>query len=649
MADPTDSIELINQAASAFGNNSAAVQQLTAALQSAARAGQGQATASTVASNAMQQAAQQTSAVGQTFGTLRGMAGSLINGFSAVSSSVYGTDKAFTSVIPTLNFVVESLSKSIEILGKFGSGVSLFGISIGRTTEALGELTVAGISASAGLIKFGLEASQKVVDSFIDLSKMGAIFSGSLGNFAKAAVQTQVPMAAFTRIVQQNAEAISKFGLGMTNGSKVLAGMSKEIFDGNPGLIALYGNLENLSVGTAEYLSLQSQLGVSIGKNREELDKQKAGAVEYLITQKELSNITGKTAETLKREEEGRRRQLDYNLKIGRLGEVAQQNVREGMAVAGKIFGDAGAKYAEEYFATGGKVYSKEALTFAAVNQEAAQAIGELMGSVNQTKEGYREGYKNYFKQNADVLEGFARSNEQLIEINRAANNQILTSMGDTSRGIIENLNLMRTGFERLNLDQLGKNINKNLDEPTQGLVNATKALIANQQQLDQIVIKNIPAMAEVATQLHQITAGIISVQGDSLKALKAILDAAKVSATAAEDTARTAMETMRNMGTRMIGGNLPMPAVTPQGPAPGARSQNQPQQADGGVTSGPTTVGENGPEAVIPLRSGNVPMNIDWKPLVDIMRENVEVSREILDAMEDSVEVQEQILKTNY
>ncbi len=108
-------------------------------------------------------------------------------------------------------------------------------------------------------------------------------------------------------------------------------------------------------------------------------------------------------------------------------------------------------------------------------------------------------------------------------------------------------------------------------------------------------------------------------------------------------------METLRNMGTRLIGGNLPIPAVTPQGPAPGAQTQNQPQQADGGVTSGPTTVGENGSEAVIPLRSGNVPLNIDWTPLVDIMRENVEVNREILDAMEDSVEVQEQILKTNY
>ena len=645
MADPTDSIELINQAASAFGNNSAAVQQLTAALQSAARAGQGQATASTVASNAMQQAAQQTATTGQALNMLRSTTTGLINGFTSVASSVYGTDKAFTSVIPTLNFLVDTMSKSLEILGKFGSGVSVFGISLGRSTEALSQLTVDALSAAAGLIRFGLEASQKVVDAFIDISKMGANFSGSLGEFAKAATQTQVPMQSFARIIQQNADAISKFGLGMNQGSKLLAGMSKEIFDGNPGLIALYGNLENLSQGTADYLSLQSQLGVSIGKSRADLDKQRAGAIEYLITQKELSNITGKTAERLKQEEEARRRQLDYSLKLGRLGDVAQQNVREGMAVAGKIFGDAGAKYAEEYFATGGKVYSKEALTFAAVNQEAAQAIGELMGSVNQTKEGYREGYKNYFKQNADLLEGFARSNEQLIEINRAANNQILTSMGEVSSGIMGNLNLIRNGFERLNLEQLATNINKNLDEPTRGLVEATKALIANQQQLDQIVIKNIPAMADIAKTLHQITAGIVSVQGDSLEALKTIINAAKVGIQEVDRVSQIAKDNLQKLGTSMLGGNLPIPAQIPSRP----ETQNQPQRATGGLATGPTTVGENGTEAVIPLQGGSVPMNIDWKPLTDILTEHLTVNREILDAIEDSVEVQEQILKTNY
>jgi hypothetical protein len=268
------------------------------------------------------------------------------------------------------------------------------------------------------------------------------------------------------------------------------------------------------------------------------------------------------------------------------------------------------------------------------------------MGTVDQSKENYKAGYAAYFKQNADMLEGWAKSNEQFAEINRGANSPILKSMSDTSTGILSNLNLIRTGFDDLNLQQLTNKINKGLDEPTQGLVNATKALITNQIQLDQVVMKNLPMMAEVATQLHTINAGIIQSQGSALDALKMITSAAKDSMDKVKSVAEDAASTLESVRTTMLGGSLPTPrpAEPPRGP-----TQNQPQQAEGGVTSGPTTVGENGPEAVIPLKSGGVPMNIDWTPLVQIMQENANINREILDAMEDSVDVQQRILQASY
>ena len=422
----------------------------------------------------------------------------VIASMSSITAGAYGLDKAFTSVLPTFNQYMLTMTKVFDALGKMGSGVSILGFATGRATEGLSAIGKMGLDVVGNIITFQLETAQKVADVYTEMSKTGATFGGSINNMAMAAGAAGIPIQNFAKLITANTESLSKFGKSFKDGAVFVGGLGTEILNTNTKLAVLYGGVDGLNEGIAQYIALQSQLGIDETKDR---SKAKEGAIEYLMRQKELSQLTGKNAETLRKEEEGRRKQLDYNLKMGRLGEVAQQNVKEGMAIAGKIFNDQGAKYAEEYFATGGKIFSKEARIYQATNQEAADAIAQLVTNVDQSRESYRKSVGDYLSANADILEGSARSQEALAEIDRAAKSPILKGMTETASSIIENLNLLK------NYSELAKQIEQDrTTKPgpaSEGYADALKMARDSQIKIDAMVIENMNKMADMVKFLY--------------------------------------------------------------------------------------------------------------------------------------------------
>jgi hypothetical protein len=102
-----------------------------------------------------------------------------------------------------------------------------------------------------------------------------------------------------------------------------------------------------------------------------------------------------------------------------------------------------------------------------------------------------------------------------------------------------------------------------------------------------------------------------------------------------------------------------PPPASPPAPPTPAAPRTpadrtpaavaGQPAFAEGGIATGPSLAGEAGPEAVIPLAKGDVPLKIDWTPLVNIMHDQVSISNEIRTLLADTKNIQEDILEATY
>ena len=506
--------EAVENASGSFSQASGAVDQLTKLLVEASRAVSNNASASNAATLATNQLASREQAAAQAVSQLASGLTMAIGSFTNVTSSVYGADKAFTAVIPTVDAIGNTMKSVATAAGLAGSGFTAFGFSFGKASEAFAKGITVAIDLVTGLIKFQLETAQKVADSFLEVSKAGATFSGSIGEFGARAASIGIPMQDLTKIIIANAESISKLGSTQSQAGLLVAGMAKQIYNTNDGLVALYGNVNELASGVAGYLELQAQLGINI-KNDYRVNK--ASAEEYLLRQRELTAITGKNAETIKREEQTRRTQLDYNLKLGRLGAEAQENVKEGLTVAGKLFGDAGAKYAEEYFATGGKIYSKEALTYQAVNQEAADAIANLVTNVNQSRDGFRNGYSTYLKANADSLEAFARQNEDYAEINRGANSPILKSMTETSSSILENLNLIKNSTDVIKKLEADRAEGPATDAATKGFVEAERLRSAQQVMIDGMVLENMSKMSEMVAMLYKSQTGIIQSQQETM------------------------------------------------------------------------------------------------------------------------------------
>ena len=69
------------------------------------------------------------------------------------------------------------------------------------------------------------------------------------------------------------------------------------------------------------------------------------------------------------------------------------------------------------------------------------------------------------------------------------------------------------------------------------------------------------------------------------------------------------------------------------------------PQKADGGIVNSPSIAGEAGPEAVIPLKNGGIPLDINFSEMLAELRDQTLFARELLDQMRDSKDIQQQIL----
>ena len=443
-----------NSASQAMSGASGAAQQVQHWLTQSSQAISNNTQATQRYAQAMQLVTARQQYVSETWSSLGGVTNNLASGLTRITGSIYNTDKAFTAVIPTLELVIDTVVGVSKSIGAGLSGINFLGTSLGNMPQVLSNLLIKPLELSKPILVFALEASQKLADTFVEISKVGGLYGGGLAELHRYTTAINIPLQSFQKIISQNVEDISSLGVGMRQGAQIVAGLGRDIFVTNDAVAALYGNIEEVSRGTAEYLALQAQLGVNILSYTDKMGRLVPSTTEYLIRQRELSAITGKTVENMKKEEEARRMQLDYNLKAGRLGDDARNNLVEAMQLTGKVFGAEALKYAEEYFATGGNVYTEQALKFQALQPVVASSVDSLVNGIDRTRDEFRTNYQSMFQSNAGALENYARSNEQYASINRAANNDALRMMSETSVGILNNLTLLQSGFAGFNFKE---------------------------------------------------------------------------------------------------------------------------------------------------------------------------------------------------
>ena len=548
--------------------------------------------------------------------TFRKLTQSTLNAVDAL----YGVPAGFSSFSRTLVDVQEFVDSTIKILS-LGLIVTLQPqlVLMGSILKGLNESV---LPVLFGAMKLQLGLMEKQLNMYKQVNQTGAIFGGSLSNLQKAAQSAGTGVDILGNIIKGTGDRLSELGLSMSLGGYTVAQYASTLARTDRAMLNLYGSTEELAAGTADYLSLQAQVGKTDLNNQAANSK---GLREYLRTTKELSDITGKRASQLKSEEDARRNELAYNLKIGRLGDDAKRNVTEGMAVATKLFGTQGAKFAQEFFATDGRVVSPESLRFQAMMPEAAAAIAEMVSATGESKDQYRARIGSYLDANKEVFQQIAKDYEALAEINYGANNPILTAMTgvgtslEMSASLINNINDL---FKKAKDEAAAAD--RGADPITKTIQDAEKIRLDNQLAIDKIVKENFNKMSSIIQilgklqQLQIVSAGFV-------------VDLATTALGKTSDASLAALELLKKLQSDTT---TPRTQGTPLPPLP--------QNALGGVTQGPAIAGEDGPEAIIPLAKGNVPLDIDWTPMVRALNE-------LLAATEEGNDIRERLLKASY
>lgn len=600
-----------------------------------------------------------------------------IASLNSATSSIYGSDQAFTSLIPTLDAFASTTKSMITALGELGSGASVAGFSFGKATEGLAKMANVGIDIVTNNAKFQLDTAQKVANAYTDASKAGGHFATGIDTLARNAADAGLPIQTYTKILIKNTEAIGHFGLGVTEGASQLNKMASTIGKTDRKLLTSYGSFEALGEGVAQYMELQAQLGVET-KNMSK--DQIAGASEYLRRQRELSDLTGKSVEATKKAEQERRNKLDYQLKAAELGKDQQNNLTEGIEMIGKTMSSAAANYAEEYFATGGQVISEANLKWAAMNGAAAKSAEGVIDQINQGRAEFRNSYSRVLKENEPMLTAEAKNNRYMATLSRATQSEILSGMSATGSAIIANRNTLLGITDQT--AALEKSRGAEIDSSTENYGKAIDELIRSQRRIDESVIKNMDKMSVLTDFLYERQRKIIEAQDkvtDVINALatgsfaelkKAVGDLALyLVGVKNQDKARSGNPSDQRSSvtnpaptSAYARGNQPaIPVVRGDSAGPSSPEtmdlikQNRKDvdtmnKRDGeGIAYGPTLTGESGPEAHIKLRNNSIPMDINFGPMLDAMREQTVLQQEVIRELRDTRDIQERILNASY
>jgi hypothetical protein len=579
--------------------------------------------------------------------------------------------------------VIEATKSAFDKITKLSSSlinVLPIGAVKAATTKTL-TLFSAGLDFAIEATKFQLEAAQKVVNSYLEITKAGANFGGSITDFAALARETNTPMLMLSKTVKANIENLTALGGSIQGATSLLYPSMTKLFYSTEKLdtqvLAMYGSFEDLVEGVTDYYSLLAKTGVVIDQNLID-EKQKTGAVqEYLIRQKELSSLTGKSSKALAEAEAKRRTELDYTLRLSRLtNEEAAGNARAGIEIITKIFGQEAGDVAKEFFATGGDVYSEAGRRFAAMAPDAFRSIQEVMGKIDTDRTTFESGVGAFFKANAPAFIANAKAGEELYSLNRAANNELLKTMGSVNASIVANsgtLTRLDDAFARISQARQQGQADKpdaSIGAESQAFVNSLREGMRRQSQLDTQVMKHMSDLDKITLTFYELQTQMLNFQGEMFGNIRDILGSINVAAGDFEGFAQRLGEHISKVLTRNSReptpgpegspppAPQPPPAAPPATPTPAEPPSPVPDPgrfpagsgyAEGGITTGPSLAGEAGPEAVIPLAKGDVPLQIDWTPLVNIMHDQVSISNEIRTLLADTKNIQEDILEATY
>lgn len=189
--------------------------------------------------------------------------------------------------------------------------------------------------ARAELLKFGVdvvnEQTKRMVDSFMTVTKAGALFADGADGLANISNQAGISIKQMSQVIAENNRALVQFGGTVGNGAVKLGKVFTAFSDGQKrNLMNLGISVEQQMSTTADYLELLNRSGDKRKLNDEQLANE---SYKYMLNLKTISQLTGEEAKAAQARAKSAASQSFVNAKLNDLGGDAMKKFQ--LAIAG--------------------------------------------------------------------------------------------------------------------------------------------------------------------------------------------------------------------------------------------------------------------------------------------------------------------------
>jgi hypothetical protein len=574
-----------------------------------------------------------------------------ISGFKTLVQELQGTGNAFSLVsklsiqtIDATNKVNQALSESGSALGAvltvaLPGQLKIFGVALMGMAEFFGFLS----NKTAELAKFGVETLnaevQKTIKVFADNSKAGIFFGSGMSALAKDITDAGLSYRDFMGALRNSAADLATLGGNAGAGAIQVKRVFMNLGNLREQFLNLGVSTEEQVEATATYMAMLARADSLRGKSDAEVAK---GLNSYITNLKVITSITGEEAKAA----EARARKAAEQLAV-------QQTLIDLQAQGG----DAAQKFQEAIKRVGPELTPalQQLLVEGIVtNPELAKALA-LTPTLMLNLEKYARDIKDPAVSAGQALSNYGTSVTESGEalkketadaatlIGRAA---LLVGAHGEASAIVSAQQRELYKFLQNDAKDAENRVDqtkKTNDELTNSVSKATLAfqnMQANlEKELNPALIKfSIFVESQISETNKRIVAALRQA-GIGLPAAPPVTtaqSAANAAAAAAGKAYASESTDASALSAKAIQEQLAANAARQREIAEQNKKRAQTQKADGGITDGPTTVGEAGPEAVIPLKTTSVPVNIDWSPLVSAIKEQTLLSQDMLDKLGD-------------
>ena len=447
----------------------------------------------------------------------------MVNANQTATMSIYASDKAYTSVIPTLDLLSGAFKATIEAAGLALSNLSIsiagFGASTGDAPKALSKLGIAAVDVATQIAKMQLEMAQGYKDEYDQLSEVGVTFGGRLKGMSAAAADGGLNLKLYSDFVKNNIESLSKMGGTVEDAAARVMKMGKAALKGNDQLLVMYGGFGKVDAALADYASQLASSGFDFEKN---VDLLSATSAEYLLSLKEMENITGKNAKQVKAEREEAMKDVAFKQKIndmrnsGDVKQIAEATALENQLVMiRKWYGAQAASTFQELIGNEGNLYSRQSIIYANSHDAQMKIIEGYRQNAKLEANVRMQANQDVSKANDAQVEAQDKAMRSMVRIGQYAN-KAPEAVKQYTEAVGQSIDAesAKKGFINADL-KLRKEFNKGIDDAGQNQADLQRKQLEIQQGLDKTIEDRMGKMASIAGDLADIQGRLIKQFGD--------------------------------------------------------------------------------------------------------------------------------------